>query len=313
MTAETHQEVYRPFVGQLEERRWRGWPIFASGLRTALKQRRALLLLYAPPAIATVIFSFVVYLSFAIKQEVESEEPFELQPGIDLKEQLGRQVAKGIYAEGLKLLEVTNQIIEFNKAMAFFAVLAVAWFGSGLFCEDRKAGAHQLYFSRPITRLDYYTGKFATASFFSLCAMLVPMLVICIVASVTSPEWSFVKEQWDVFPRGVAFSLVWTAAVVSVVLLSSSLASRKGFALIGVFAFFFLSEAISNALGFLADRRFLALSLMRDLNAIGYALFDRPDPWTEVSAHLAWGFVLGLIALASLVIGARLRRLEVVA
>ena len=91
--------------------------------------------------------------------------------------------------------------------MKLFALLATAWYGSGLFCEDRRAGAHQLYFARPITRLDYFLGKFLVAAFFGACAILVPALVICLVASFSSPEWSFLKEEGDlVFPESGACS-----------------------------------------------------------------------------------------------------------
>ena len=309
--AETHLEVYRRFEGKLQEQRWRAWPIVATGLRTAWKQRRAWLVLYLPPTIATVIFSFVVYLGFMVNEQVQRHDLGADQG--DLQERLARGAAMAAVSGGLKMLEVTNQIIEFNRAMSLFALIAVAWFGSGLFCEDRKAGAHQLYFARPITRLDYFLGKFGIASFFGLCAMLVPALVICVVASLSSPEWSFLKEQWDVIPRAIGYSLLWTGVVTVLVLLASSLASRRNFALMGIFGFFMLSSVMGKALGHLVDSRFFALSLGDDLNAISYHVFDRPVQGTPVSIEWAWAVVAGFVALALLVIAARLRRLEVVA
>jgi ABC-type transport system involved in multi-copper enzyme maturation permease subunit len=309
--AETHLEVYRRFEGKLEERRLRFWPILGSGLRTALKQRRALLFLYGPPFIATVVFSFVVYLGFAFEEKFGEESP--LERGGDLKEQLIQGMAAAAVNEGMKMLEITNQMIKFNQAMGFFALLVVAWFGSGLFCEDRKAGAHQLYFARPITRLDYFLGKFSIGSFFALCAMLVPMLVICIVAVFSSPDWSFLKEKWDVIPRAIGFSTLWSVIVVSLVLLASSLAGRRSFALIGVFAFFMLSAAIGEALGNLVGARWFALSLGNDVEALCVHIFHQTDQTTSVAPRDAWIAVLSLLAFSWLVIAARLRRLEVVA
>lgn len=305
MKAEAHLEVYRRFQGDLEEPRWRAWPIFTSGLHVALKQRKALLFLYAPIAIATIVFSVIVYAKFV----VEGLEPVE-GPPMDLESMAMQAV---IQAQFGKLLEVVTWMIEFNKLMGFAALLLVAWFASGLLCEDRKAGAHQLYFARPITRLDYFLGKFGVASFFSLCAMLVPMLVISLVAAVTSPEWSFVKEQWDVFPRAIAFSLVWTITIVSLVLLASSLAPRRSFAMIGVFAVMFLSEAASGILGNLVDERFLVIGIVNDLNALCYHFFDKPVQGPPVSEGLAWAGVLVTVGFSWLVIAARIRRLEVVA
>ncbi|NOT28876.1 MAG: ABC transporter permease subunit [Planctomycetes bacterium] len=311
--AETHLEVYRRFEGTLHEHRLRAWPIWTTGLRTALKQRRALLLLYLPPVIATVIFSFVVYLGFMASEQLERESPFEGLGEGDIQERLASGVVMGVVSGGLKMLEVTRQIIEFNKAMGFFALLAVAWFGSGLFCEDRKAGAHQLYFARPITRLDYFLGKFGVAAFFGLCAMLVPPLVICLVASISSPEWAFLKEEWDVIPRAIALAFLWTTVVTLLVLLASSLAARRSFALIGVFGFFMLSGAMSQALGHLVSRRFFALSLGDDLNTLGSQILGRSDAGLPVSPGEAWVAVSVFVAFALVVIAARLRRLEVVA
>ena len=306
MKAEAHLEVYRRFQGELTETRWPFLSILSTGLHTALKQRKGLLFLYGPIAIATIVFSVIVYFALIVQasKDLEMPRPTDLQ-GL---------LVQGVFeAELAKVLEVVTWMIRFNLIMGFAAVLAVAWFASGLLCEDRKAGAHQLYFARPITRLDYFLGKFAIGAFFSLCAMLVPMLVIAIVAAVTSPEWSFLKTQWDVFPRAVAFSLTWTVVLVSLVLLASSLASRKSFAMIGVFAVTLISEAASGILGGLVDERFFALGIVNDLGALCFHIFGKPIDGPPISPALAWTAVIATVAFCWLVIAARLKRLEVVA
>jgi hypothetical protein len=224
---------------------------------------------------------------------------------------MAQAAARQALGETSRMLDVVSQMLEFNKLMGGFATLAVAWFGSGLLCEDRRAGAHLLYFSRPITRLDYFLGKFLTVSFFSACSMLVPMLVICIVAAIASPEWSFLTERWDVIFRAVAYSLLWSTVMGVLVLLASSLAPRRNFALIGTFGFLILSVPIAEVLGQLVDRRFHALGLVEDLNALSYAIFGVQQRTSAAPGH-AW-VALGLfLALALGVISWRLKRLEVV-
>lgn len=314
--AETHLEVYRRFEGTLEEPRFRSLPLWITGLQTALKQRRALLILYLPPVIGTVIFSFMVYVAFSAMQMMEGKSPLDAlggSEGGDLQEQMARSMAIGVVNQGLKMLEVTSQIIHFNEAMSGFALLIVAWLGSGLLCEDRKAGAHQLYFARPITRLDYFLGKFGIAAFFGLCAMLVPALVICAVASFSSPDWSFLREKWDVILRAIAFSLLWTTIFTVLVLLASSLASRRSFAVIGVFGMFMISGVMGKALGHLVDRRLFALSLGDDLQALSAHIFAQDQSHTQVSAGEAWIAMGAVIAVSLLVIAQRVKRLEVVA
>lgn len=306
MSAETHLEVYRRFQGELRAHPLPFWPLLTTGLRTALKQRRALLVLYLPALIVTVILCFVMYVKFTA-QDLMREMPSE---GLGFQQQFAQNLLR---AQAERMFEVVSLILEFSKGMGTFALLAVSWFASGLFCEDRKAGAHQLYFARPLTRFDYFLGKFGTAAFFALCAMLVPLLSVCIAASVCSPEWSFLKQEWDVFFRVIGFSLLWTVVVCSVVLAASSLASRKSFALLGVFGFAMLSLPVSAILGKFVDPRLFSLALFVDLDVLARQIFGKASEIEGVTPASAWIAVGVLMAFCWIVIARRLRRLEVIA
>ncbi len=306
MSAETHLEVYRPFRGTLHEHPLRFLSLWRSGLRTALKQRLALFLLYLPALITTVIMSFIVYVKFAVEDMVENSS----QGAMDFQDQLAQGIA---LAQAEKMFGVVKMILGFAEGLGIFALLAVAWFASPLFCEDRKAGAHQLYFARPLTRLDYALGKFLIAATFSAFAILVPLLVICLMAVLCSPEWSFLKEEWDVILRSIAFALVWTVVVSSLVLLASSLASRRAFALLGVFGVVVLSIPVAALLGSEVNSKFFALALMIDLFALAQHIFGEVDPEVPVGAGAAWTAVSALVLVSWTVIWLRLRRLEVVA
>jgi len=305
VSAETHLEVYRRYTGKLEEGGWRAWPLFTTGLRTALKQRKALLILYLPALIVTVILCFVVYIKFTAQGLAEGLGDEDL----DFQEQFFKQMA---LAQAEQLLDVVNLILVFSKGMGAFAMLAVAWLSSGLFCEDKKAGAHQLYFARPITRLDYFLGKFMTASFFGLWAMLAPLLSVCIAASICSPEWSFLKKEWDVFFRVIGFSLLWTCVITTLVLLASSLAGRKSFAFLGVFGFVMMAVPVSAILGEFVEKRLFALALVIDLEVLSSHFFGKASEVQGVNATTAWVAVGSFMAIALAIIAARLKRLEIV-
>lgn len=306
MSAETHLEVYRPFTGKLREGGARFWPLMTTGLRTALKQRKALLILYLPAFIVTVILWVVVWGMFRIEDAMQGA-----RGAMDFQDKLAAGI---VLAQAEQLLGVVSLILEFSKGMGMFALLAVTWFASGLFCEDRKAGAHQLYFARPITRLDYFLGKFLIAAFFAACAMLVPLLAVCIAATFFSPEWSFLKEEWDVYLRVIAFSALWTVVISSLVLMASALASRKSFALLGVFGFVMMSLPVSGIMGEFVDKRFFALALLIDLDALARQFFGRSESLGDgVPLASAWMAVITLLLVSWGVIWMRLRRLEVVA
>jgi ABC-type transport system involved in multi-copper enzyme maturation permease subunit len=306
VSAEAHLEVYRRFQGKLHEHPLRFWPLWTSGLRTALKQRRALLALYLPLLIGTVIVGFVVYFKFTAETIVEQMPSEEM----DLQEKLARSMVRN---QSEELLNIVELILIFTHAVSAFSLLAVAWFASGLFCEDRKAGAHQLYFARPLTRLDYALGKFLTAATFAAFASLVPSLIICLLAAVFSPEWSFLTEQWDVPLRACAYGLVWTTVVSSLVLLCSSLAGRRSFAMLGVFGVVFLAVPVANVLGEFVHESFYALSVLDSMATLSRHVFGRMNEDVHVAPRDAWLSAIAIVVFSWSVIALRLRRLEVVA
>jgi len=294
--AQIHTEVYRRFQGELRTHPFRFWPLLTSGIRANVRKKLPLLILYAPAIIGTVIFSFMVYAGFAAEQQLRPE-------GF---------VQKMLAQQALKLLETRNQVIEFNRAMSMFALFVVAWFGSGLLCEDRRVGAHQLYFSRPLTRMDYYLGKFLTVAFFAALAILVPGLVICFIASWSSPDWSFLKEEGDVVLRTIAYALVWIVVTCSITLCSSSLFPRRSFALAGIVGFTMIFEALSHLLADFVDPRLLAASPFANLEIISGEIFGTVTH-SVLDASTSWMVLVFVVVAATIVTAWRVRRLEVVA
>ncbi len=301
MKARAELEIYRRFAGKLRRRPLRFWPIVASNVRVSCKKKLPLLLLYVPPAIGTIVICFVVYAKFTLEGALEGEGSEE---GLPLAEMMALQATK--------LFEVRNMIAQFMQGISGFALLAVAWYGSGLLCEDRRVGAHQLYFTRPLTRLDYFLGKFLTAATFAGLTVLVPGIVINIVAIVTSPDASFLKEQGDLLPRTILFASIWTVVVCSITLCASSLAPRRVFALVGIFAFFMLSEGIGQILGQVVAERYLALAPLEDLNVVGKAILRHTGETAHIRPSLGWTALAATVALSLVCITRRIRRWEVV-
>jgi len=297
--ATTHEEIYRPFEGRLRSHPLRFWPVLAGTLQVAVKRKLPLLLLYVAPAIATIVISFLVYV------QLTAEEA-------ELPEGMGGAVASMAIRQAKEILEVRNQIFQMHNALALFAILAVAWYGGGLICDDRRVGAHQLYFCRPLTRLDYFLGKFLASAFFAALAILAPPMVVCLVATVAAPGWSFVTDQWDVPLRVLAYAGLWITLVVSLVLAASALAPRKSFALVGICGFWILMEALGNILGELQSEALYAISLARVVESIAGQLFQRSVSELPIEPARAWTVAVLVILGCWVLIGSRLRRLEVV-
>lgn len=307
MKASTHTEVYRPFKGQLAPSRFRFAPLLLSSIKTATKKRLPLVLLFAPLAIGTVIFSFTVYAGFAIQEGVT---PSALGSGGGVAGVIG-QTLMGQRAK--QLIQARDMIVNFHMATNVFSLLLMAWFGAGVLAEDRRLKAHLLYFARPLSSFDYLLAKFLTICFFGVLGAVVPGLVICTVATFASPEWSFFTEEWDVILATIAFGLMWTVLVASIVLCVSSLATRRTFALIGVFATFMLTSASAAILAALQrDSDFRALSPMLSAVRIATTLFDLHIRRGDWNLTLAWSSVTAWIVVSWIVVWVRTRRMEVV-
>ncbi len=309
MKAQANLEVYRPFQGRLAEHPRAALALWKAGLRVAFRRKLALVLLLAPPAIATVIFSFVVYTRFALEA---GAAPEALGGGGGLMGQMAGAMVKDMAAEALA---VRRQIVLFHLSLSAFSLLLVAWYGAGLIAEDRRVGAHLLLFARPLTRGGYLLGRFLTVATFGAFGSLAPTLVLCTVATFASPDWSFVRNEGDVIVYALLYGLAWVICVSSLVLAISSLASRKTFALAGIFGFVLGMGAVGSLLShLLRERAWLALAPVAAWGRIANDVFEirtrMRTSWDPVWAYTA---VATLFVLSWLVLWWRVRRMEAVA
>jgi hypothetical protein len=307
--AEMHGGAWRPWSGERNPARFRAAPIVRAGLRIALRKKLPLVLLFLPPVVATIIFSFVVYTVAALAQGMA---PAGLgAAGGTMGQALGGPGGAGDFVK--QLVRVREMIVGFHLSTDFFSVLLMAWFGAGLLAEDKKSGAHLLYFARPLTRVDYLLGKFCIVALFGVLGSILPGLVIITVAVAASPDWSFLQQEGSVVWKTFLFGGAWTIVVSSLVLAVSSLATRKSYALAGVFAWFMFSGATALLLSrLLKDRDWLALSPVQCGVRIAEDLFDMRlgvRDWNTPLAWTAWGL---LVLVSWTIIWWRTRRLEVV-
>lgn len=302
--ASTHTDIYRPYAGQAGVRPWRCLPLARAGIARAFRKKLPLVL-FAPPLLATAIFSFVVYSKFALEAGINPT------PGVDSD---ARSPASLMGTMASNLIQVKEQIVGFHLAMNLFVLLAVAWYGAGLIAEDRREKAHLLYFARPISRTDYLLGKFLTVLPFGAVATVLPGIVICLVASFASPDWSFVREEGDVIWKMLLFSVVSLLTFTSITLAVSSLCQRKTHALAGTLGFFLLMQGIAALLWSLQrDRSWLVISPFGSLRRVAAGLFDMSRTLgmrTDWSLPGSWACVLGLILCSLLILWWRVRAME---
>ena len=294
----THTEVYRRFEGELSAHAPAFWALAVMEIRTALRRKLPLLILYGPPAVATIAFSFLVYLRYSFLTQPPGEMGFRGGMAMTMAD---------------RLLHVREIVVQLNIQVRFFALLAVAWYGAGLLADDRTSGAHQLWFSRPLTRVGYLMSKFVTACFFGLLAVTAPILVLCSVAAFNSPDWVFLKEDWPLVLRSLGYSLLWVLTMSCIVLATSALSDRKSFSLAGVFGIIMITMGASFVMTEIyGDRTWMVISPTGAFQSIGEWMLDSRRGRLVDEAGAA-GISIAIMTGASLAIVAwRLRKAEVV-
>lgn len=298
--ARTDTQVYRPFRGTLSAPTFGFTALARAGIAAATKRKLPLVILYGPPAIATVIFSFVVYARFSLEAGVTPSALGGASP-------VSLVAAK--FAE--TMIQVRDEIVLFHLAMSLFTLLIIAWFGAGLIADDRRLGAHLLYFARPLSRTGYLTAKFLTLFFFGGIAGIAPGLVICIVATFASPDFAFLHKEGSLIPRTVLFGALWAGVWGAVMLAISSLFVRKTFALVASFAFFMITTAVAVVLANLQqDDRLLMLSLQMNMQRIAVWMLDGPTEKLHWDVRMSFAVVLGVTVVAWTILCARVRKLE---
>jgi hypothetical protein len=193
-----------------------------------------------------------------------------------------------------------------------FSILVIAWFGAGILCEDRRYGAHLLYFSRPLTRLDYVVARFLTTFFLGAMAVILPGMLIVGSAAWSSPDWQFLKQESEVMWGTLLFGTVTVTFYTLIVLAVSSLAPNKIIALAAVFPVILIPHGLSTALRRLTrDREWSIMSPLTNLGRVG-------DEFLHVRRFYDWPLAWSLLALGGacvvslVVIAWRVRRWEVV-
>lgn len=194
--------------------------------------------------------------------------------------------------------------------------LLLAMVGAGLLAEDRRTGAMELYFSRPLRRRDYVAGKLLAAGLVPAGTLLLPFFMLWLLAVGIAPPMVGAPLLRLLLP-GLSSALVASVVLTTTILGLSALGERgRTVGVIYVVAMVMLST-LGDALPQAGHRWGGYLSPMRNVQTLGDAalqvsggglldlLVSRPA--TNPSVALA---TLCLLALSALGLGLVLWRVR---
>ncbi len=284
-----HDVGYRRWEGTLTSV-WLRWTVVAgAGIRLFWKShwlRRMLFFAWLPAAVTGIGF-------FAYEQSLQHHDWRAAVPvlvGWMPKDQISPKLA----AE-LKRVEETFQddpasfrpIIWSLLLMAFFRypqgllmILLVGMIAPTLISLDFRSRAFLLYFSRPITPLEYIFGKALVVWTYLAAVTTLPALVLYVLGVLLSPNLDVVLYTWDLPFRILAASLVLMLPTTSLALFFSSMTTESRYAGFSWFALWGLGVSAY----YILPRQWSMVSLYHMLGRVQEWVFGLPTDLDNVSS-----------------------------
>jgi ABC-type transport system involved in multi-copper enzyme maturation permease subunit len=338
-----YDKGYRRYEGNRRSRFYRWWTVAREGVRLTARGkwlRRFVLIAWLPLLYYAFVFFVVGRMTDAATLEkAKAMWQFEIMRGMFG----GPLTEEFIRNPGSFRPMIWSLLVHFfmHYTQIFSVMIVVAIIGPKLVAEDLTSRALDVYFSRPLTRLDYLLGKFAVASFWIGMVTLLPALFLYLVSIAFSPSFQTVAQTIGILPKIAAFSLFLMLGCGLPMLALSSLVGSPRFLSFLWAGFWVLTYVASRILSLTMFPPFRTvgrgppvpaegnwtglLSYSSNLDAVGFRLFDLEAlmrPAAEASpqagfllARLSYGhswvwsllIVLGLAAVSVWVVFRRTR------
>jgi ABC-2 type transport system permease protein len=222
------------------------------------------------------------------------------------------ELLKGLGKEFQNFIQVNGTFfLVFMNVQSTFAVFLAALTGPGLIAPDLANNALPLYFSRPLTRLDYAIARLLVLfGMLSLVTWIPGLLLFGMQVSMAGASWF--RANWALGWGIVAGFTIWVLLVSLVALAGSAYVRWRVVAGGLVLGFFFLLSGVGAMInGVFRVTWGHALNPAWAVNRIWYAMFRIEPP--EGPDAIACALVLSAMAvLLSYVLMRKLRPVEVI-
>jgi hypothetical protein len=231
---------YQHWKGPLAGHAWRWLAIARHGVRVQLKNRilRILLILAWLPALTLVV---AVALWGLLEQKSAGVLGFASNIKIFPPDMV-------LDAKAYRTTFWTLAYTYFFQIEMYLIMLAVVVAGPGLISRDLRFNALPLYFSRPLTRLDYFLGKLGVIGALVAAVAIGPAVFAYVIGVCFSLDFSVVKDTYRVLLASIAYGLIITLSVGTLMLALSSLSRRSLYVGIAWFGLWWISEAVAGIL-----------------------------------------------------------------
>lgn len=214
---------YQHWSGELSGHAWRWLAIARHGVRIGMKESKVrILLLFAwTPAVALAgalcVWGLLERNSAIVRPFLEILSHFGFGPEV--------------FADP-RNFRVEFWTICYSKFMdveLFAAMILVLLVGRQLIGQDLRFNAMPLYFSRPLRRIDYFTGKLAVIGGFLGMVIIVPALVAYILGLAFSLDITILRDTFPLLLSVILYGVVITISAGTLILAISALSRSSRF------------------------------------------------------------------------------------
>jgi ABC-type transport system involved in multi-copper enzyme maturation permease subunit len=151
----------------------------------------------------------------------------------------------------------------FFQTELYFILLLVTLTGPNLISLDLRYNALPLYFSRPMTRLDYFLGKLGVIAALVAAVAVLPAAVAYVLGVSFSLNLSVVRDTWRLLPASILYGLVIVVSAGTLMLALSSMSRRSLYVGLTWVGLFLIGWTVANVLEQVHRESFM-YTIMRD-------------------------------------------------
>jgi ABC-2 type transport system permease protein len=276
-----HDQGYRRYGGRREPHGRTWWVIARAGVMERLRERKFLGLLLVA-WIPFLVYAVTIYLSVNVPQ---AGAVFQFNAG------------------------TVRNFFDWQSVFVFFITIYV---GSGLIANDKRANALQIYLSKPLTRVEYVTGKLVTLLLFLSAVTWVPAMLLLLLQVLFAGSFAFLRDNLFLFPAVTLFSAILVLFSAFSMLALSSLTKSRRFVAMMYAGLIFFTAAMYQALRGITNTRAWAVISPEDVLDVVAAVIFRAPGTTSIPMWAALVDIAIIIAASIWILEKRVRGLEVV-
>ena len=275
-----HDQGYRRYAGRREPHGRTWWVIARAGLIERLRERKFLGLL---------LFAWLPFLVRAVQFYIASNVP-----------------------QASMLAPNASTFQEFLDQQSIFVFFITIYVGSGLIANDKRANALQIYLSKPLSRVEYVTGKLVTLLIFLVGVTWVPAILLLLLQMLFAGNFTFLRANLFLFPGITLFSAILVLLSAFAMLALSSMSKSRRFVAMMYAGLIFFTAAMYQALrGITGSRVWAAISPEDVLDVVAAVIFRSPGT-PSIPMWAALLDIAVIVGLSIWILERRVRGVEIV-